>query len=155
MPRLLIFLACEKVILAQDNGVSLIGLLQGLTAEMPTADTAAQMDEKSGVPLTWFVFTHWQREPDEANVEQEITYILTDPNGRESTLSRTRLKFEKRFHRHWTKVTGFPVKVPGDYTLNVLLRPSDDDSASARLVASYPLTLEHKVASSNSTGAPH
>ena len=62
MPRLLLFAACERIILADDNTVSLISLLEKMemTAHVAPGEPPPAGDAMS--PFSWNVLATWTRE---------------------------------------------------------------------------------------------
>ena len=93
------FAPCEKVIIGQgDNSVSLIGILQNLHLN-PRPDTPAQtIAANAALPLSWAIFTLWQRTEDDEGKSYTQRVALESPAGRSLVESVTPFSMEKDFH---------------------------------------------------------
>src|SRR5712691_4610155 len=79
MPKLLLFAPCEKVIIAQyGNTASLITILQELTVSVPP-DVQIPADAK--VPVQWYGFSLWQKQPGDEGKRYEQQIEFADPDG--------------------------------------------------------------------------
>jgi hypothetical protein len=125
MPRLLLFAPCEKVISAQeDNGASLIALLQGF--ELPTQPP----EENLMAPIPWYAFALWEAINEEpGRFSQRIQLVARDGtilvNWEGPVVGAGNRG--KRFHRTAIKHLGFPLHGTGDYTLRLWLRDGDGE----------------------------
>jgi hypothetical protein len=148
MPRLLIFAPCEKVIIGQgDNNVSLIGILQTLNLTMSPAPGAPSPIPPSElvVPLSWTIFTMWQREVgEEVGTAYTQRAALISPSHKHVVEVVTNFTMEKGLHRIVNGVIGLPAGEAGTYTLRLWLRRAG--SGDWNEVASFPLTVTHSSA---------
>lgn len=158
MPRLLLFVPCEKPMVGADNSLSLINVLQSITLTPVKGDDAKDANV-AGV-TTWHVVTVWQREHGEAEgvrFQQRVT--MTDPNG--TLLLQTINEFEmtKLYHRNLGRIEGFPVLPGGEYLLAVSVRNTKDTEWTEKGI--YPLrvisqrALEQKSSPSSSKAQTH
>jgi hypothetical protein len=123
MPKLLIFVPCQKVIVsAQDNTASLIAIIETFTIGIPEG---AGIAEDAVIPMDWNIFAMWELEDGEEDkkFEQRIDFILR--NGRNALENATStLDFtpnSNRF-RNVHMVKGFPIPPQGNSTLKVSVR---------------------------------
>jgi hypothetical protein len=136
------FAPCEKVIIGQgDNSVSLIGILQNLHLN-PRPDTPAQtIPANAALPLSWAIFTLWQRTEDDEGKSYTQRVALESPAGRSLVESVTPFSMEKDFHRIANSIIGLPIGESGTSTLKLWLR--SDDSADWNEMSSFPLLITH------------
>ncbi len=141
MPKLVLFVACEKLILdAQSSNPSIIALLDNINVAMPEG---LSVPPTANSPIRWDILALWLREPgDEGQVYEQRTYLI-QPNG-ELTVDGT-AKFEMLGQRQnvIANVTGFPVGRAGDATLVLLLRKADADEEWEEM-ARYPMQIVHQ-----------
>jgi len=142
MPRLLAFLACEKVIIADDNQASIMGLLQGfeLSAAPPANQTVV-------LPMQWTVFTLWEKEPDDKASQLTQRFELLAPDGTSLLQAKTETAViseadeGKVFHRVVARLKGFPVRGATTHTLRLLLKTGDGEYAE-KSKFSIPLIIK-------------
>jgi len=140
MPKLLIFAACEKVIIAEDDkSVSLISLLNGLSVAIAPG---TQIPANAQIPLRWSVVTLWQREPRDEGKSYEQRAQLILPNSEISFSIPAEFQLSKPLQRNVVKVTGFPVSQAGQCVLKLSLREAGSDN-QWREIADYPIQIEH------------
>jgi hypothetical protein len=139
MPKLLLFAPCEKIIIEREsNTASLITILQDVTVSIPPD---AQLPEKAAVPLRWYVFTVWHKQPDEEGKRfaQEIDLCGPDGNIIVSATSQFEMT-DQSYHRVPTFFPSFPIWQFGWHTLKLYLR-EDKEGEEKREVASFPLNI--------------
>jgi hypothetical protein len=151
MPKLLAFMPCEKVIIAQDdNNPTLVAMLteMGITVDRPAGSASLP----SLLPSPWSVFTVWNRiEGDDANdFEQRITLI--SPSGQQVMDARSEFHMEKYTHRIVGKVGALPTTENGVWTIGLFLRSRLTGADawpdwSSEPMASYPLAIHVNVSS--------
>jgi hypothetical protein len=62
----LLFAACEKVIIDQDNNVSLISLLQDLKVDIPEGERPPAEKQGAVVALRWSALAMWLKTEQDA-----------------------------------------------------------------------------------------
>lgn len=136
MPRLVFFLPCEKAIIDKEtNGVSLIHIIQAINVPKPPGEDA-------GAAVNWAAVALWQKTPEDTDKVYEQRTNLLLPNRKETAESIVRFDFSTfQSHRNIVRINGFPVGLPGIYTLNLFLRESGSESWT--LVADYKIPVEH------------
>jgi len=143
MPKLLLFAPCEKVIVAQDgNTVSLITILQELTISVPP-DVQIPADAK--VPMQWYGFSLWQKQPGDEGKRYEQQIELADPDEGIVVSASSQFELTAPAHRILAIFSGFPVGQFGEYMLRLYLR-EEKESEEKREVASFPLTVKRSTA---------
>jgi hypothetical protein len=88
MPKLIIFAACEKVIIDRAQIPSLIGIFQGLNIQL----TGEPMPEKAVTPMRWAIFTCWQHDPEEKGTEFTQYMEVVTPSGEYFIKGETKFK---------------------------------------------------------------
>jgi hypothetical protein len=141
MPRLMLFAACEKVIVGQeDNAGSLISILQGF--DIPTApDPAAP----SMAPFVWYAFALWETARDEVPGFAVQRIQLVAPDKKTILLSAEVPVIGgkdkgKRFHRAALRRQGFVLVGVGDYMLRLSLKLGDAAYTELKNVA-FPIPV--------------
>ena len=74
MPRLLIFAACEKVIIDTEGLVSLIDVIEKVEAKIPRE---VQLPPGTQVPLRWETISVWSLDETEAGLYEQMTEMVT------------------------------------------------------------------------------
>jgi hypothetical protein len=139
MPKLLLFAPCEKVIIDRESGTaSLITILQDVTVSIPPD---VQLPEKAAVPLRWYVFTVWHKQPGEEGKRFAQEIELSGPDG--SSIFSATSQFEmadQSYHRVTSLFSSFPVWQSGWHTLKLYLS-ENKEGEERREVASFPLNV--------------
>jgi hypothetical protein len=80
MPRLLVFVACEKAIVDNGNLVSLISLIQEVNLQIPPDAVIPNDLKAAAAPMHWSIVAIWERVPtDDGKVfEQRIAMFHSD-----------------------------------------------------------------------------
>lgn len=137
MPKLTVFAPCERVIVeGGSNTISLIALLQELTAGVPTQT----IPDDAMVPLRWYVLTMWIREESDRSVKLEQSVTLEDPNGNVRIELRTMFEMTDPSQRNVGLINGFPMAKTGTYTLRLRLRRADEEKWND--ITTYPIELK-------------
>jgi hypothetical protein len=143
MPKLLIFAACEKVLIDQLNNLSLITVLQEAKVGMPPPVVQAQLPAgaKLMAPMKWDAITLWAKTDDKA-YEQRVA--LFDPSGNSTGIDTTgELDFQgKATLRHIVTVLGLPSYEMGVYLLKLWVREKGQEFGEP--IAEFPITLSRE-----------
>jgi hypothetical protein len=137
MPKLLIFAPCEKVIVAQDNTLSMVTILEELKVQVPKDKP---VPPNASFPMKWAVLTMWQRQEGEEDKEFEEKCDLLSEEGKNLITATSNFKFAKRFHRVLIQMIGFPLQ-PGQCKIKIYLRETVATS-EWKEIAEYPLRLD-------------
>jgi hypothetical protein len=121
----MIFAACEKVIIGQeDNSSTLMSILQGfdVPAEPPS-------DQIVRLPIPWYIFTLWERLPDETPGVHVQRMELFAPDQTRMLAAEVAIigtdAGSKRFHRSALRRNFFAVKGVNDHVLKLSMRTGD------------------------------
>lgn len=153
MPSLLIFAPCEKVIIDQDNNVSLIGVLNGLQIQVPQNPNAAR--PRGMAAYKWEVVTYWDIKPEDRGKRFEQHIKLFGPDGEPTKIEATAaVQTNAQNHRITTTVWGFPILEPGRYVLKLYFQeahsvePAPENFLMFRFmtpVAEYPIAVTYET----------
>jgi len=136
MPKLLVFVPCEKAIFAQDNTVSIVTILEEFKVHVPKDKP---IPANSVFPMKWAIFASWQRQEGEENKEFEQRCDLLSEEGKNLVTANLQFRLPKRFGRILMQMLGFPLQ-QGQCTIKMYLRETDPMS-DWREIAEYPLKL--------------
>ena len=143
MPKLLMFVPCERVLIEQgSNSVSLISVFSELRLKVKEPLTP-----DASIPLRWNVIATWRKDNDERSKDFEQRVYLQGPSSEGPKIHvdlRTQFEMTKPNHRTVGTINGFPVAVAGIFDLVLELRVLD--SEIWREMARYPMTLIHEGA---------
>lgn len=142
MPKLLLFAPCEKVIVDQQNNVSLISILQDLKIQVP--ETGPVPPANASAAIKWDVLTVWARSDDDAGKRYEQRIALFNPEGAPTEISTTTpVETKNASHRIVATIFGFPIGSSGRYRLKLWL--SEDGRESREPIAEYAITVSQEV----------
>ena len=112
MPKLLLFAACEKVIVNEtDNTTSLISLLEAINIAVVEGEES-KIPSDASIPLSWHVLSLWQSEPADEGKRLEQRFYIELPDGEAVNISGTMpIGFEpnKPNFRGVIGIMGFPL----------------------------------------------
>lgn len=120
MPKLLLFAACEQLIIDMNNTVSLLKLLHEITAQIPPGMTPP---ENTGSPMQWNVISIFEQEPSDnaKTFEHYISFVASSGIILfQSPISVFEMKAEE--HRITTQVNGMPVGRAGKHHVKCFIR---------------------------------
>ena len=142
MPTLLLFAPCEKVIIAQDNNtVSLISILQDITLGVPAG---VEVPEAVAVPMRWYGFAMWQKQPEDEGKRYEMEFSLCAPDGTVLIAGTSQFEMNALSHRVSSELSYFPIKQSGLYAFKLYLR-EDKQGEEKKLIATFPITAAKKA----------
>jgi len=142
MPKLQLFAPCEKVLIDQQNTVSLISVLQELKVQVP--ETGPMPPANAKAAYKWDVLTEWARTDDDFGKRFEQRIALFDPAGKPTELSTTTaINTEKATNRIVATILGFPIGSLGRYTLKLWL--SENGQETPQPIAEYAITVSREV----------
>lgn len=140
VPKLLIFAPCEKVIIDQNNNVTLIAVMEAFQVRLPQQE----IPENAAAPVRWNTLTLWKKEPGDEDTRYEEFVELIGPDGTLLMKAHAIFAITGPAHRHIAEFYGFPiVRTGGQYSLKLFLRP-ERDGAERTEVATFPLLVEIK-----------
>jgi hypothetical protein len=116
VPDLVHFVACNEVLLDDNNNPSLIGVFIALEAKHNRDEV---IDKKSMAPRAWTVFTMWLAEAGDIGKTFTQKLVIETPNGLVFGNNTEVFKMDKAAHTIRTRVAGFPIGVEGDVVMKV------------------------------------
>jgi len=140
MPTLLLFAACEKIILDQNSVVSLISIIEELKVQVIT-----NIPVQAGAlaPIQWGVLSYWEQTSawdQDREFEQRVALIAD--SGETLLENITPFKFIKPRHRTINNMIGMPISQPGPHKLKLWIRDKSDPPKQWKEIATYPLTID-------------
>jgi hypothetical protein len=145
MPRLLLFVPCEKALIeARNNTLSLISVLSEVRFQRAANE---DIPLNAAVPLQWMVVSVWERNADDQTNDFQQLVQLHSPSNRLLLENRSSWRFgNQRFHRVLSQLLAFPIGETGNLTLSISLRSTSSNDWTK--VESYPLELIEESSSS-------
>jgi len=139
LPRLLIFAPCNKVLIDQDNNISLISIFQDVRIPKPE-----NIPHDAQAVIQWDVLTVWGQVPEDDGRTYEQDVMVFGPDG--SMTAHTKLQFSMaaRTYRNISKIYGFPVSREGEYSLTLKLKDMQDDEHFI-FEATFPMFVTHET----------
>ncbi|MGE0450350.1 MAG: hypothetical protein AB7Q29_12305 [Vicinamibacterales bacterium] len=140
MVKLLMFTACEKVVISQDdNSSSLLSILQGF--DIPIAPPEG---ESLLLPVSWTTFVLWEgvrEDPD--RYKQRVRLIAPDGTVLETVEAKviSSTSPDIRFHRSMIRRAGLQIRGVGDHTLVLSLKDGEGPFADLASFA-IPITVK-------------
>jgi len=134
MPRLLIFVPCEKVIVGEDKSLHLISVLESWKVSLDEVPP-----ENAAFAMRWDIFTLWYRLPEDEDKEFVQTCDLIAPSGQIAFTSELSFRMTALTHRNTVNVFGMPIS-RGDYEVVLYLSERGAEKDRAR-VSVYPLRV--------------
>lgn len=141
MPQLISFLPCEKVIVAQDGSLSIIGVLDSITATLPTGATTLPGDTVA--PMRWAMLAIYRREPSDEGKRyvQRVRFVL--PNGGVGGETVQEFVMTHPLIRNVNGGEGFPIGTAGQCLLRLSI--SEGNGREETVLAEYPVTVVHQI----------
>jgi len=137
MPRLLIFVPCEKVVVGQDGSLHLISVLESWKVSL--VEVPQSVPENAAVAMRWDIFTLWHRLPGDEEKEFVQTCDLIAPSGQIAFTSELSFRMTALTHRNTVNVFGMPIS-PGDYEVVLYLSEKGAEKDRSR-ISVYPLRV--------------
>jgi hypothetical protein len=142
MPKLILFAACEKAIVDQQNVVSLISVFQELKIQVPEAGPVPAADANAA--MKWDVIAMWESTASDAGKRYEQRVALFDPAGQPTAVSGVSpIETTAATHRNIATIFGFPIGSTGRYTLKLWL--SENGQETQQPIAEYSINVGHDV----------
>jgi hypothetical protein len=143
MPRLLTLLPCERVLLGDDQTISLIIILSEVHFKIPPNNPPP----KTGAVMfyRWAVMCQWEVAEEESNIEWEQQLSLRDASGLSIFENITKFQMptpEVRIHRMISAFEMIPLLPPDMYYLSTRCRKAGDSEWIEG--GTYPLRIIHE-----------
>jgi hypothetical protein len=138
MPKLLLFAACEKAMVDQNNVASLMSLLEEINVQVPPGVVPPA---NAMAPMAWTIFSLWERTPaDQGKIFEQRSALMTAAGAIrvETPVAVIELKTDR--HRVIGTIMGMPVANPGPHFVKAFIR--EKGGANWTEAGSYPLTIK-------------
>jgi hypothetical protein len=136
MPKLLFFIACEKVLIGEEDKVpSLISIFNKIQVPGNLQDQNAQAG------IQWSLVSSWIRFPEDIGKSYEQRTRVIFPDGKESGEAIIPFQFSDKNHRNTVRIFGFPIFQEGIHIARLSIRESGNDQWTD--VADYPIEVVH------------
>jgi hypothetical protein len=142
MPKLLNFSPCENIIVANDNTISLITILEKVQIHLPVSEDH-KLPENAQIPFKWFVFTSWLKQPGDDGKTFEQLIDITLPGEKSLRSSIVNFQLSEMRHRTVVQLPGMPITPKGIALIKLLLREQGQQDWNT--IADYPLLIERPV----------
>ena len=138
MPKLVYFVACEKMLIAEDSkSTSLISIFDSITVPVPPSGlTDAQ------AMIQWSLVSYWMKVPEDDGKKYEQHTKMVSPNGTISAETNIEFALTTRSHRNNVRVNGFPVIPAGEYKAILSIREVGQSEWID--IADYSIFVNHK-----------
>jgi len=121
VPELMHFVACNEVLLDDNNNPSLISVFIALEVAHNKSEA---IDPKTMASRTWTVFTMWLAEAGDIGKTFTQKLVIETPNGLEFGSNTEVFKMDKAAHTIRTRVAGFPIGIEGNVLMKLWLELS-------------------------------
>jgi hypothetical protein len=140
MLKLLLFAACEKVIVGVDNTTSLISVVESIEF-----NTQIEIPPDALAPIKWAIISLWQREGEvEAPVDYQERMDVIRPDGTlapggssEFTVTNEHINYRSSF-----EIPLFPIGQAGKVIVRLRIRKAGEEN-EWRVAAEYPIRVIH------------
>ena len=145
MPKLIYFIACEKVLVDPNEQVhSMISVMEKFIVpklpERAQLPQAAELPPAPHIPLNWNLVSYFEKLPQDENKEYEQRTLVVLPNDETFGEIVVPFTFLKGNHRNIVKIFGFPVGLEGRYSVKLFLREKGE--AAWVELFDYPILVE-------------
>jgi hypothetical protein len=146
MPQLLAFVPCEKVIVSNEQSVSMISVLDTLTMALPAGVSA--LEPNSMTHIRWTAVTMYRRLPEDGDTKFIQTIRLVMANGQSGGEIVSELVMTHNVVRGMVPLETFPVGVPGECRMKLYLYKAGEPEGEP--ITEFPMTIQYIPA----TGLP-
>lgn len=135
MPKLLIFAACERVVIdSEDGNVSMFSIIEGFKL-----DASGDLPADAVIPIKWAVLSMWRKQTEDEGKEYEQKVQLISPSGAILAEGTSKFRLIKSSHRLRLNIQVLPAGEAGDWLLQLSLR--DTSTEEWAVVGEYPFTI--------------
>ena len=126
MPKLYIFVVCEKVIIDQAGVASLIGLFNKMVVSIP--EETSEIPANAVAPKEWVVFAGWLYQEEDEGKEYTQNVEIFYPDG-SVFIPKQSTKFimnkSRKIQNVGTQIVGFPLGQQGQYPIRMWLEAGE------------------------------
>jgi len=138
MPKLVFFIACEKVLISEEEkNASLISIFEGITVQKPNEKL-----EHAQAALSWSLVAYWEKLPEDEGKKFEQYTRLISPNDEVGAESNITFSLISRHQRNKVTIIGFPVIPDGEYKAKLSIR--EEGKSDWIDVAEYSIMVNYQ-----------
>lgn len=141
MLKLLVYAPCEKVIVAVDQTVSLISMMESVQVNV-----GPDLPADALAPIRWSILSLWKRDQEvQEPVQIEERADVVRPDGIVATGGTTKFTVsnDHLFYRSLVQVPVFPIGLPGFVKVRCQTRQTNPDTEWTEF-AEFPLLVIHQ-----------
>lgn len=118
MPKLVFFIACEKVLVSEEEkNPSLISIFEGITVPIPPEGSS-----QAQAAINWCLVSYWTKLPEDEGKKYEQHTKVVSPDGIVGAETNIEFAMISRNHRNKVTILGFPVIPEGEYKAILSIR---------------------------------
>jgi hypothetical protein len=141
MPKLQLLAPCDKVIISEEAGASVISILESLTVGLASGEEQPNIPADTAIPMKWTVFTLWLAEKRDAKKKYEQLIQMISPSGKTVLNQKTPFEMTVRSHRQVLTIMSFFIGEPGAYEIKASYREQGTEKWEE--CGSYELEIKH------------
>lgn len=141
MLKLLVYAPCEKVILANDQTVSLISIMESVKVNV-----VPELPADALAPIQWSILSLWKRDqeiPEPIEMEERSEVFRPDGTRAAGGLSKFTVSNDHVFYRSLVQVPVFPIGLPGFVKVKCHTRQANPETEWVEF-AEFPLFVVHQ-----------
>lgn len=142
MPKLLLLVPCETVVVGQNDVASLINLL----SELQIGNLPEIVPPDAAIPYKWTIFTEWFFTEEEGRLNWAQRLRLLTPHGEATMLQHVAElppSLGKPRHRIIAQLNFFPILPEAEYQIEVSLK--EIEAREWGVVNTYPLRIKRTL----------
>jgi hypothetical protein len=142
MLKLLVYAPCEKVIVATDQTVSIISMMESIKVNVTQRFPADAL-----APIRWSILSLWKRDQEmvaPVQIEERSDVVRPDGTVAAGGTSRFTVSNEHLFYRSLVQVPVFPIGLPGTVKVKCSIRQTNPETEWTEF-AEFPLLVIHTL----------
>ena len=151
MLKLLIYAPCEKVIVANDETVSVISLMESISVNI-----GGEMPADALAPIRWSVLSLWKRDQEiqePIDIEERTDVLRPDDTVATGGTTKFTITNQHLFYRSLVPLPIFPIGLPGFVKVKCRIRQINPETEWTEF-AEFPLLVIHQPVQINVEAAP-
>lgn len=140
MPKLLLLVPCENLIVAETGITSIISVIESLEVGIK-----GNLPEDAIINLRWYILTLWRREQSDIGKTFEQQAVIVRPDGKSIGGGGTTFNVTEQHlnYRSQIEANVLPIGQQGECFLRLSIREKGQEDW--REIAEYPFNIIHKL----------